>query len=196
MQLCTLQGPTRHTFLKVHYLCPVVTPLLSLFSPNLVIALFLVTGSKVWKYTLFMLDYGYPKKVKRIPHSVDAALYFEKNKKLVFIKVSTIKSWHPYLSHSCYLPASQKCFILCLCCLPGQGSDHWQWDELMYNDLSHYPKPLTSLFTGVPSSPDAAFTWTNGKMFFFKGDEYWRVNELLTVDRGYPQSKMERWMRC
>lgn len=119
-------------------------------------------GKKVWRYTRFVLDYGYPKEVKRIPPNIDAALYLEKNKKLVFIK----------------------------------GSEHWQFDELKYTDLSVYPKPLSMLFTGVPSSPDAAFTWTNGKIFFFKGDEYWRVSELLRVDRGYPLSKKERWMRC
>lgn len=119
-------------------------------------------GSKVWRYSTFLLDYGYPKQVKRIPPNIDAALYLEKNKKLVFIK----------------------------------GSEHWQWDEIKYNDLSHYPKPLSMLFTGLPSSPDAALTWTNGKIFFFKGDDYWRVNELLTADRGYPLSKKERWMQC
>ncbi|XP_023279458.1 matrix metalloproteinase-19 [Seriola lalandi dorsalis] len=119
-------------------------------------------GNKVWKYTKFLLDYGYPKQVKRIPPNIDAALFLERNKKMIFIK----------------------------------GSDHWQWDELQYNDLSIYPKPLSMLFTGVPSSPDAAFTWTNGKIFFFKGDEYWKVNELLRVEKGYPLSKKERWMRC
>lgn len=77
-----------------------------------------------------------------------------------------------------------------------QGSEHWQWDELSYNDLTFYPKPLSLLMTGVPSSPDAAFTWTNGKIFVFKGDQYWRVSELLRVERGYPQSKRQRWMRC
>ncbi|KAG7494131.1 matrix metalloproteinase-19 [Solea senegalensis] len=120
-------------------------------------------GNRVWKYTRFLLDYGFPKQVKRIPPNIDAALYLEKNKKLIFIK----------------------------------GSEYWQWDELKYNDLSLYPKPLSMLFTGLPSSVDAALTWTNGKLFFFKGDEYWRVNELmLRVDRGYPMSKKERWMRC
>nr|XP_040060108.1 matrix metalloproteinase-19 [Gasterosteus aculeatus aculeatus] len=118
--------------------------------------------NKVWRYSMFVLDYGYPKQVKRIPPNIDGALYLEKNKKLVFIK----------------------------------GSQHWQWDELSYTDLSRYPKPLSMLFTGVPSSPDAAFTWTNGKIYFFKGDEYWRVNKLLRVDGGYPLSKRERWMRC
>jgi len=48
----------------------------------------LVTGSKVWRYTRFMLDLGYPKQVKKVPPNVSAALYLQKNKKLVFIKVS------------------------------------------------------------------------------------------------------------
>nr|WKW83401.1 mmp19 [Pampus argenteus] len=119
-------------------------------------------GDKVWRYTTFLLDHGYPKQVKRIPPNIDAALYLEKNKKLVFIK----------------------------------GSEHWQWDELKYSGLTLNPKPLSMLFTGVPASPDAALTWTNGKIFFFKGDDYWRVNTMLKVDRGYPLSKKERWMRC
>ncbi|KAL0978265.1 hypothetical protein UPYG_G00168170 [Umbra pygmaea] len=119
-------------------------------------------GDKVWRYSNFRLDYGYPKELKRLPPNIDAALYLEKNKKLVFFK----------------------------------GAGYWQWDELRHSDLNLYPKPLSNLFTGVPSSPDAAFTWTNGKIFFFKGDKYWRVNNLLSVDKGYPLSKRERWMRC
>lgn len=41
---------------------------------------------------MFTLDYGFPKEVKRIPPNIDAALYLERNKKLIFIKVSTIKA--------------------------------------------------------------------------------------------------------
>ncbi|KAK1799521.1 hypothetical protein P4O66_000403 [Electrophorus voltai] len=123
---------------------------------------YFLKGDKVWRFTNFQLDYGYPKQLRRIPANIDAALYFEKNKKIFFFK----------------------------------GSGYWQWDEMVYNDLSIYPKPISRLFTGVPSSPDAAFTWTNGKIYFFKGDKYWRMNEQLTVDPGYPLSKRERWMRC
>lgn len=116
----------------------------------------------MWRYTSFLLDYGYPKELKRLPPNIDAALYLEKNKKLVFFK----------------------------------GTGYWQWDELRHSNLNVYPKPLSNLFTGVPSNPDAAFTWTNGNIFFFKGDKYWRVNSLLSVDKGYPLSMSERWMRC
>lgn len=40
---------------------------------------------------MFVKDYGYPKEVKRIPPNIDAALYLERNKKLVFIKVCVIR---------------------------------------------------------------------------------------------------------
>ena len=44
-------------------------------------------GGTVWKYSDFVLDRGYPKLMTRLPADMDAALYLERNKKLVFIKV-------------------------------------------------------------------------------------------------------------
>ncbi|KPP69640.1 matrix metalloproteinase-19-like [Scleropages formosus] len=123
---------------------------------------YFLKGDKVWRYTSFRLDYGYPKQLTRIPPDIDAALYLEANKKILFFK----------------------------------GSEYWQWDEVAYTDLSLYPKPISQIISGVPSSPDAAFTWINGKIYFFKGDQYWRVNRQLNVERGYPLSTSERWMQC
>lgn len=36
---------------------------------------------------MFVKDYGYPKEVKRVPADLDAALYLDRNEKLIFIKV-------------------------------------------------------------------------------------------------------------
>ncbi|RXG56801.1 Matrix metalloproteinase-14 [Armadillidium vulgare] len=41
-------------------------------------------------------------------------------------------------------------------------------------------------FYGLPSYLDAAFTWTNGKTYFFKGSEYWRFTGH-TMDDDYPK---------
>lgn len=78
-----------------------------------------------------------------------------------------------------------------------QGSGYWQWDEIGPTDLSSYPKPANRLFRGLPSNTDAAFTWTNGKVYFFKGSEYWRVNlQWQAVEKSYPKSTAARWMHC
>ncbi|KAG7472029.1 hypothetical protein MATL_G00104250 [Megalops atlanticus] len=119
-------------------------------------------GDKVWRYTGFEMDQGYPKQLTLIPSNIDTALYLEPSKKIVFLK----------------------------------GSEYWEWDELANTGVSRSPKPISQLFSGVPSQADAALTWTNGYIYFFKGNNYWRVNKQLKVDSGYPHSKKDDWMQC
>ncbi|XP_070825012.1 matrix metalloproteinase-19-like [Chaetodon trifascialis] len=118
---------------------------------------------KIWRYSSFKLDHGFPKRLANIPANIDSALYFNKNKKIIFFK----------------------------------GSGYWQWDEIGPTDFSSYPKPIEQLFHGSPSNTDAAFTWTNDRIYLFKGTQYWRVNQNhQAVEKAYPLSTATRWMHC
>ena len=73
-----------------------------------------------------------------------------------------------------------------------QGSQYWRMTGLKMDD--GYPKPISRGFPGIPDNLDAAFKWrANGKMYFFKGSQYWRFDSDLGgtgqpgVSDQYPQ---------
>ncbi|XP_048065782.1 matrix metalloproteinase-19-like isoform X1 [Megalobrama amblycephala] len=123
---------------------------------------YFLKGDKVWRYSGFKLDHGYPKRL-RIPANIQAAFYLKSRRALVFIK----------------------------------GSDYWLWDELgSGNKLLLQPKPLAQLIAGLPSDPDAAFARTDGQVYVFRGEQYWRTSPAMLLEKGYPLRAREPWMPC
>ncbi len=68
-----------------------------------------------------------------------------------------------------------------------QGSQYWRLTEEAV--APGYPRPISSDWGGMPSDLDAAFTYSNGKTYFFKGNQYWRFTGNQR-DGGYPRVVM------
>ncbi|KAK1898809.1 Matrix metalloproteinase-19 [Dissostichus eleginoides] len=49
--------------------------------------------NRVWRYSGFKLDHGFPRKLSNIPANIDAAFYLSKSKTLIFIKGSGYWQW-------------------------------------------------------------------------------------------------------
>ena len=66
-----------------------------------------------------------------------------------------------------------------------------------YGVSSYYPQPL-SHWQGLPSvGVDAAFQYSNGRTYFFKGSRYYRFNDrTVQVDSGYPLPTATQWLGC
>jgi hypothetical protein len=121
------------------------------------------------------MDSGYPKSISSswpgFPSSfasgVDAALWSEPNKRIYFFKGSQFIRVNP--------------------------ADSWKVE-------AGYPKPIAGNWPGFPSSfasgVDAAlWSGTNKRVYFFKGNQYIRVNPASSwqVEPGYPKTIGPNW---
>lgn len=68
--------------------------------------------------------------------------------------------------------------------VPIPGEHYWKLTE--DGVASGYPRLISGTWHGLPGNIDAAFTYKNGKTYFFKGSKYWRYNGQR-VDGDYPK---------
>ena len=84
---------------------------------------------------------------------------------------------------------------------PFLGDKYWKFDPDKSPAVdSSYPRPISN-WEGIPNNLDAATTYTNGKTYFFKGDKYYKFDDLkLEVARSaeypYPRDSGRWWFGC
>ncbi len=79
------------------------------------------------------------------------------------------------------------------------GANYYRWNPRENSLEAGYPKPITGNWagfagTGFENGFDDAVNWGNGKVYFFKGDMYLRMDwNSQTVDAGYPKAISAGW---
>ena len=63
-----------------------------------------------------------------------------------------------------------------------------------------YPRNIANNWNGIPSNIDAAYQWKNGKTYFFKSKNYWRLNDesnsVSDANPPYPRKSGKWWFNC
>lgn len=54
---------------------------------------------------------------------------------------------------------------------------YWRFDEDIQHVELDYPRDI-SIWKGIPYGVDAAFQYTDGKTYFFKGKDFWEFDDI------------------
>lgn len=73
------------------------------------------------------------------------------------------------------------------------GSIYWKLDDAENHVLPGFPQDIGWL-RSIPMNMDAAFTWHyDSAMYFFKANQFWKVNHDAKVETGYPKFIGDVW---
>ena len=73
---------------------------------------------------------------------------------------------------------------------------YWRFEEDVMHVELDYPRDI-SIWSGVPYAVDAAFRYTDGKTYFFKGKNFWEFHDRrMAVLEPEPTPIAETWMHC
>ncbi|XP_033756109.1 matrix metalloproteinase-24-like [Pecten maximus] len=72
----------------------------------------------------------------------------------------------------------------------------WEWSIWHDNVIGRRQYDITQFWKGVPSSPDAAVTWSDQAIYFVKNDMYYKVSQRTRrLSRRFPKHMPAPWMR-
>ncbi|KAJ8920934.1 hypothetical protein NQ315_015727, partial [Exocentrus adspersus] len=173
-------------------------------------------GDKYWRLTEESIAAGYPKPISEnwpgLPGNIDAAFTY-KNGKTYFFKGSKYWRYKGRKMDGTYPKDISEGFTGIPDDLDAalvwsgngkiyfyKGSKFWRFDPSQRPPVkSTYPKPISN-WEGVPDNLNAAFQWTNGYTYFFKGNAYYRFNDrAFAVDvtnPPFPRSTAYWWFGC
>ncbi|XP_067667987.1 matrix metalloproteinase-19-like [Haliotis asinina] len=124
-------------------------------------------GSRLWRYTDFKLDYGFPKTIytANFPESIRAIINIEDS----------------YGKSRVFMFGSNK---------------FWEWNPNTLQMVPGWSYNIVDHWLGIPRGVEAAVKWYDGHMYFFKGASYRKFNNYYrSVEPGYPKPWAPVWMR-
>lgn len=80
-------------------------------------------------------------------------------------------------------------------------SHYWRYDENRGQPDTGYPKGISRGWPSLPKDIDAAVNWSNKYSYIFKGNEYWKLENVVRRGKvyhfsGYPREISKVWMKC
>ncbi|XP_054090383.1 matrix metalloproteinase-2 isoform X2 [Zeugodacus cucurbitae] len=178
--------------------------------------LFIFRGQFLWRIGDRGLYAGYPTETRRLwaqlpeNYSKIDAVYENKDRKIVFFigryyyvfDSVTLVPGYPQPLTSLGLPSSlthidaafvwghnNRTYLT-------SGTLYWRLDEDTGRVELDYPRDM-SIWRGIGYNIDAAFKYSNGKTYFFKGYGYWEFNDdLMEVAHPRPKLSARKWMNC